>query len=188
LAFAGAQCCFDEPSRINIEVLSVIAQQLRVPFGDWETYFVEKKHDHERSCNGPFEATLTGWVMKPTFNVFITLNPGHLHLITSLVKLKVLRHGAWAFEVSCCSADAHPEAVMVPDYARFGFGFAEAKILMEEDGRGPQSESLAVSLSPDLVRCCLFAIDGGPPAPGGSQGDQGMANAPDVPCGPARFA
>ena len=30
------------------------------------------------------------------------------------------RHGAWTCEASCCSADAHPEAMMVPDYALLG--------------------------------------------------------------------
>jgi dynein heavy chain len=65
LASAGAWCCFDEFNRINIEVLSVIAQQLLILFGE--------KAKGSPSCE--FE----GSVIKilPTFSVFITMNPGY---------------------------------------------------------------------------------------------------------------
>ncbi|MBP5699880.1 MAG: hypothetical protein J6W71_03420, partial [Methanobrevibacter sp.] len=65
LACCGAWICFDEFNRINIEVLSVIAQQLLTLFGAKD--------------KGLTEITFEESVIKilPTFCVFITMNPGY---------------------------------------------------------------------------------------------------------------
>ena len=65
LACCGAWICFDEFNRINIEVLSVIAQQLLTLFGA-----KDKKQT---------EIVFEGSTIKilPTFCVFITMNPGY---------------------------------------------------------------------------------------------------------------
>ena len=65
LACCGAWICFDEFNRINIEVLSVIAQQLLTLFGAKD--------------KGQTEINFEDSVIKilPTFCVFITMNPGY---------------------------------------------------------------------------------------------------------------
>jgi len=70
LAVCGAWCCFDEFNRIYIEVLSVIAQQLLVLFGG-----KAQLNSYSESLTLEFEGSTI--IMRPTFNVFITMNPGY---------------------------------------------------------------------------------------------------------------
>ena len=116
LAFSGAWCCFDEFNRINIEVLSVIAQQLMVLFGR-----KAELGSYNETVELEFEGTLI--VMKPTFNVFITMNPGYAGRAELPDNLAAL---------------FRPVAMMVPDYALIGeimfyaYGFTDAKVLAKK--------------------------------------------------------
>lgn len=65
LACCGAWICFDEFNRINIEVLSVIAQQLLTLFGAKDKKIFELQ----------FEGSMIK--IQETFCVFITMNPGY---------------------------------------------------------------------------------------------------------------
>jgi dynein heavy chain len=93
LCAAGAWCCFDEFNRINIEVLSVIAQQLLQLFGAKAR--MDKEIDFEDSHI----------FMKPTFCVFITMNPGYAGRTELPDNLKAL---------------FRPVAMMVPNYELIG--------------------------------------------------------------------
>jgi dynein heavy chain len=113
LAQQGAWSCLDEFNRIDVEVLSVIAQQLLVI-----RMALLRKNNHD-----PFDFDGDKIPLLPNYGCFITMNPGYAGRTELPDNLKSL---------------FRPVSMMIPDYAMiaeimlFAEGFENASVLSKK--------------------------------------------------------